>query len=133
MKIFVSGKVGQEIDSRTLMDLLRSRGHEVTFDWTTISHLRPYEDNRASAQEAAVLEIEGVKAADLLIVLAHEKGVGLYVELGAALALATPVIVRSLEPARSMFFFHPLVTIVRTDNDLLREVDKRSTSRTESA
>ena len=121
MNIFVSGKVGEEQSIRTVMDFLRSHGHHVTFDWTAIPHLKPYEENPVLSAKAAELEIKGVQSADVVIVLAHERGVGLFVELGAALALGKPVIVKSQHPAPTMFLFHPLVRMVSSDQELMVE------------
>lgn len=91
---------------------LEHLGYFVTFDWTQIPHLRPYEANADQSMEAAVLEIQGVAAADVLVLLSHERGVGMFVELGAALALGKAVIAVSRPPARTMFLFHPNVTVV---------------------
>jgi hypothetical protein len=122
MKLFVSGKVGAEAETRSVMTALRGRGHQITFDWTSIDHLRPYEENAAPSAHAAELELAGVAAADALVLLADERGVGMYVELGAALALGKPVYVVTAPPARTMFFFHPLVHIVRDTEELLRRL-----------
>lgn len=114
MKVFVSGKIGDDNDVRRVMAALRSRGHEITFDWTAIEHLRPYEQNQVASAAAAELELNGVATADALILLSHDRGVGMYVELGAALALGKSVFVVASPPARTMFFFHPLVTLVES-------------------
>src|SRR5262245_42814620 len=107
MKIFVSGKLGQETSIRELMGTLLGLGHEVTFDWTALGHLKPYEDHADEAARAAELEIEGVKSADALIVVSHEEGVGLFVEVGAAIGLGKPVFAVVPDVSRTMFFFHP--------------------------
>ena len=119
MKIFVSGKIGQDSDVRAVMAALRNQGHEITFDWTAIEHLRPYEENSRASSKAATLEVDGVRRADLLVLLTDDRGVGMFVELGAALALDKPVYVVSRPPARTMFFFHPLVTVVSSIDELL--------------
>lgn len=123
MNVFVSGKIGSEQDPAEFMRLLESRGHTITFDWTRIPHLRPYEENALQAQEAAILELDGVKAASVLVLLMHERGVGMFVEMGAALAFGKPVIVVAEPPARSMFLMHPQVKIVGTQEEALDIVD----------
>lgn len=121
MKFFVSGKVGSENDAKKLMDLLREAGHEITFDWTTISHLRPYDANVTASREAAVLEAAGVKDADVLVIVAHDRGVGMFVELGIALGVGIPVRIINDKESRSMFFHHPLVKQVKAIDDILKE------------
>ena len=121
MKFFVSGKVGVEGDVRAAMKVLRDAGHEITFDWTTIDHLRPYDENATASREAAVKETRGVEEADLLIVLAHDRGVGMYVELGIAIGSGVPVRVVTDVESRTMFFHHPLVKKVDSLEQILKE------------
>jgi len=121
MKFFVSGKVGVEGDVRAAMKVLRDAGHEITFDWTTIDHLRPYDENAAASREAAVKESRGVEDADVLIVLSHDRGVGMYVELGIAIGSGVPVRVVTNVESRTMFFHHPLVKKVDTIEQILKE------------
>ena len=121
MKFFVSGKVGVEGDARSVMNALRAAGHEITFDWTTIDHLRPYDENAAASREAAVKESHGVKDADVLIVLPHDQGVGIYVELGIAIGSGVPVRVVTNVESRTMFFHHPLVKKVDSLEQILKE------------
>jgi hypothetical protein len=124
MKLFVSGKIGAEADPAALMRLLQSYGHEVTFDWTTIPHLRPYEENAEASARAAALELAGVQDADVLVLVSHDRGVGMFVELGAALALGKPVVAVARPPARTMFFFHPLVSCVPGVDEVPAALDR---------
>ncbi len=121
MKFFVSGKVGVEGDVRAAMKVLRNAGHEITFDWTTIEHLRPYDENAAASREAAVKESRGVEDADVLIVLSHDRGVGMYVELGIAIGSGVPVRVVTNVESWTMFFHHPLVKKVDNLEQILKE------------
>jgi len=121
MKFFVSGKVGVEESVRQVMKALQDAGHEITFDWTTIEHLRPYDENPAACREAAIKESRGVKDADVFIVLAHDCGVGMYVELGIAIACGVPVRIVSDAESRTMFFHHPLVKKVNNLEQVLKE------------
>lgn len=126
MKFFVSGKVGVENDARKIMRLLEEGGHQITFDWTSIKHLRPYDKNAHASREAALAEARGVKDADVLVIVAHEKGVGMFVELGIAIGAGIPVRVIAGGDSRTMFFHHPLVTRVRDVKDVLEEFGSSS-------
>ena len=121
MKFFVSGKVGVEGDAKAAMKALREAGHEITFDWTEIEHLRPYDENTTASREAAFKESRGVQEADVLVVLAHNRGVGMYVELGIAIGCGVPVRVVTNEESRTMFFHHPLVRKVQSLEQILEE------------
>ena len=121
MKFFVSGKVGDEENVRNAIQELRNNGHQITFDWTQISHLRPYDQNVSHSREAAIKETEGVKSADVLVLLACKNGVGMYVELGMAIGLNIPIRIVTKEESRSMFFHHPLVKKVKGLAEIIEE------------
>ena len=121
MKFFVSGKVGTEENVRAVMKALQDVGHEITFDWTTIKHLRPYDKNVVASREAALKESRGVRNADVLIILAHDHGVGMYVELGIAIGCGIPIRVVADVESRTMFFHHPLVKKVDSLEQVLKE------------
>lgn len=121
MRFFVSGKVGVEDDAKAVMAALENAGHEISFDWTRISHLRPYDENSAASREAACKEARGVKDADVLVILAHQGGVGMYVELGIAIGAGIPIRVVTDGESRTMFFHHPLVKRVAAVQDVLDE------------
>ncbi len=121
MKFFVSGKVGLAGTALRVMEQLRAAGHEITFDWTTIPHLRPYDDNAKCSRETAILESRGVKNADVVVILAHEKGVGMFVEMGIAIGAGIPVRVITTDESRTMFFHHPLVRRVTDVDEVIKE------------
>lgn len=103
------------------MNALRNAGHTISFDWTSIRHLKPYDQNASESREAAVLEARAVKDADVLVVAAHDKGVGMYVELGIAIGAGVPIRVISGDASRTMFFHHPLVRIVESVDEIIAE------------
>jgi len=121
MKFFVSGKVGDDDICKSLMESLKGAGHEITFDWTSIEHLRPYDKNAAASREAAISEACGVKNADVLVIIAHDKGVGMYVELGIAIGAGIPVRVITKVESRTMFFHHPLVRKINSIDEVIEE------------
>lgn len=121
MKFFVSGKVGVQNDAKSAMKTLQDAGHQITFDWTTIEHLRPYDKNSSASREAAIQESRGVKDADVLVIIAHNKGVGMYVELGIAIGVGIPIRIVTDVESRSMFFHHPLVKRVNSIDEVIKE------------
>lgn len=110
------------------MTSLREAGFEVTFDWTVIPHLKPYEAREAESASAAVLELKGVEEADVLVVLEDSRGAGMYVEIGAALALRKPVIAVISGPVRSMFLLHPLVTRLSSEQEVIKHLQSLANS-----
>ena len=124
MKFFVSGKLGVEGDAIEVMAVLRIAGHEITFDWTAAPYLKPYDENVEACQKAAVIDSQGVKDADVLVILPHERGVGMYVELGIAVGFGIPVRVITNKKSRTMFFHHPLVKRVSGVQEIIEEFSR---------
>ena len=123
MKVFVSGKLGEEAKVRRFNAQLLGRGHELSLDWTELPHLRPYARNRTLANEVATREAQSVASSDVLILLADRDGKGMYVELGIALGLGIPVIVLTDDDESTMFYQHSLVTVAATIEEVFDELE----------
>lgn len=121
MKFFVSGKLGLEENAREAMNALRDAGHQITFDWTDVEHLRPYDENTLACRKVSVRESNGVKEANVLVIIPHNEGVGMYVELGIAIGIGIPVRVVTSEESQSLFFHHPLVKKVSSIEEVIAE------------
>lgn len=103
MKFYVATKWENAPRARDVMYELVGMGHEITHDWTQY----PQEDTRA-----AVEDLEGVKAADAIIVIAEKDFayLGTLVEIGCALGLGKNVyVLGDAYVTTSLFFRHPLV------------------------
>lgn len=68
-----------------------------------------------------MLETRGVKDSDVVVIIAHDRGVGMFVEMGIAIGLGIPVRVITNQESRTMFFHHPLVKRVRGIAEILTE------------
>lgn len=112
---------------RTLLDA----GHTITFDWTVCPKVPSYEEDPELCRSISIDEVNAVKEADILILLDFHKGVGMYIEAGVALASDIPVYVVSPHSPRSMFFLHPLVTLVQSVEEVLDAVGKGHDGRAE--
>jgi len=106
-----------------LASVLRFWGWQHTYDWTTCGSVRHGEE--AWLTEIAEKEIQGVRDADILIVLlpGHR---GTHVELGAALALAKTVFIwaetdDAFDERACNFYYSPNVT--RVTGDILRLIE----------
>ena len=119
MKIYVAAKFEEASRAHEVMAQLRAAGHIITHDWTgeavgdrTGDVLESY------LRRCAEADINGVFEADLLLLLNHPAGKGIFVELGAALVLSKPVIVVDRERAPNNIFFH------MTECDHVRTIDE---------
>ncbi len=93
MRVYVAAKFEDKVLARDAMAKLRAVGHEITYDWTVEDDTKaePGKLDEYHA-ECAERDIEGVQDAEVLVIFPHERGKGLYVELGVALGASIPVV-----------------------------------------
>lgn len=111
-RFFLSTQLDQSAKADAISASLELRGWKRTFTWNV-------DDGSATDGHArkAIAELEGVRAADVLVVLLPG-GRGTHVEIGAALALGKPVILHAPDretletPYACVFHYHPLVKIL---------------------
>lgn len=124
MRIYVAGKIGAENGPSEFMRVLEERGHTISFDWTQLPHLKPYAEHASDSAEAAIAELMGVATANLIVMLVHPRGVGMYVELGAALMMSKQILAVYEGDPPSMFLMHPRVQHVSTTDEALALIDR---------
>lgn len=111
-RFYLSTRKDDSARANAVSEALKARGWERTFEWTP-------QDGEGSDGHAkiAVKELEGVREADVLVVLLPG-GYGTHVEIRAALALGKAVIIHSPDrktletPYRCVFHYHPLVKLL---------------------
>lgn len=123
LKFYISSRVKKRDLTRSLIHQLRSRGHTISFDWTTYPSAKPYHENKEEAAKGSEAMIRGVKSCDVFILFLDLRGgTGMFVELGVALAAKRRVFIIAPRITRPIFFFHPLITHVRSIKELLGEI-----------
>ena len=109
---YLSTRKDRSSQAKVVLESLKAHGWEPTFVWSDVDDNGP--DGYA---DVALAELEGVREADVLIVLLPG-GYGTHVEIGAALALGKPVIIhapdhKTLEtPYPCIFHYHPGVKLL---------------------
>src|SRR5260370_27533871 len=88
-RFYVSSRKDRSAQADALSEVLKARGWKRTYEWTAQDGKDP--DGHA---EIAIKELEGVREADVLVVLLPG-GYGTHVEIGAALPLGKTVIIHS--------------------------------------
>jgi hypothetical protein len=85
-KIYVAGKWQEKDSVRQVMSILVKLGHTITYDWTQ-------HDDADDSYECALADLNGVAEANYIVVIADKllSYRGVFVEIGAALALNKPV------------------------------------------
>jgi len=133
VKVFVSGQLGEIAEVRRVFALLKDAGHTITHDWTSTDGFldtpRAKLDNKPESARRAEADIQGVLDCDVYILLSDNKSVGkgMYVELGAALALkqsGKDIRVFVVGPMNhlTLFYLHPDVTHFLTIESLLEQI-----------
>ncbi len=84
MKFYIASKLSNYKQVQTLSKSLKDFGWKHTFDWTTLEFTK--EANIETLKDISKKEFDGVKNADVIIILTPE-GTGTHIELGIAAAL----------------------------------------------
>ena len=133
MKVFVSGQIGEKEEIRQVYTRLQEEGFTITHDWTETDDLAITDKFSEEAGIRAAKDIKGVCDADIYIIVTDNKecGKGMYVELGAALALAqigkdilVYVVGRRNHP--SIFYGHPAVIYFEHLDECIQTIKARS-------
>lgn len=136
MKIFVSGQITDLENVRSVQNRIISEGHDITHDWTRnetgekmLAGDEAKLSNLVETGRRADLDIQGVVTADVYVACTDNKkpGKGMYVELGAALALNsvnnTPrVCIIGALNHMSIFYFHPAVERFSTVDEFIKSL-----------
>jgi len=127
MKVYVATKFEEATLAKRTMEALEVDGHSITHDWTgENSSGKEGEELRKYLLKCALADLNGVKDCDVLILLNHPHGKGMFTELGMALAFGKKVIVYAPERANNIFFSLPHCTLVQTIGEAIELVQKWS-------
>lgn len=126
LPVYVAGKTHDFREVRVIQDIVRRCGGEITHDWTHAveAHGPEHEAKRPTFKEArlyAQYDMSGVGRAKLVIAYPSPDWCGTLLEIGAAMALGTPVLFTGQPFQRSVFWALPNVYVLAGDTDALRE------------
>jgi nucleoside 2-deoxyribosyltransferase len=127
VKIYVAGRFQSYEKVRACIDMLRDQGYEITYDWTRTPEFgedghpkhgaNGQEQPRGLLQHYAQNDIQGVRSADALVLLADDSLAGAWVEMGIALERSIPIYV--VKPERWTIFLECFqVTVFGTQEEL---------------
>lgn len=134
MKFFISGQIDDATNVRAQMDEVTAAGHTITHDWTATDVFLGSSDAKLANQDEsgkrAAKDIVGVVDCDVYVLSSDNQSVGkgMYVELGAALALNEKVgkpqvyIIGKMNHL-SVFYLHPAVKQMGTIADVIKAVN----------
>ena len=111
-RFYLSTQKDRNAEALPLLDALRAKGWERTFDWAGLEA-----SSESEYAHLAMAEIAGIRDADVVIVILPG-GRGTHIEIGVALAMGKPVILhapnrKTLEtPYPCAFHYHPKVKLL---------------------
>src|SRR6267143_5284324 len=111
-RFFVSARKDRSAEADALSTELKRRVWQRTYEWNALDG-----ETLEELAKFAIAEMDGVRKADVLIVLLPG-GFGTHVEIGAALALGKPVVLHAPDPEtlekpyRCVFHYHPGVKLL---------------------
>lgn len=118
MKIYIATKFENQQNFHELAEKLRARGHTITHDWTTESCEGMDGAERFHyTQQCAIKDVQGVAAADAVVVITHPKLSGALTELGVAIGLNKRIVIVNPwnpEAPYNIFYHLPYVEHVKT-------------------
>lgn len=134
MKVFVSGQINDTEFVRSVQEALIEVGHVITHDWTEtdvfLGSSKSKLNNPIESGLRAKKDIQGVIDADVYVLCSSNKdvGKGMYVELGAALALKQSyrpnlmIFILGDMNHLSVFYLHSSVVHVFSVKELLEKL-----------
>ncbi len=126
MKIYVASKWEEHETVRNIMTELESLGHTITCDWT--NHEYPKNNVNQQLMEYAIMDIDGVRDADMVIVYAvnptytYRGAIG---EMTAAIALDKRVCLIGHGIDECIFVNHPLVRRFNSMTEIIKYLERK--------
>ncbi len=124
--VYVASSLTNIERAKAIISHLAKVGFYITYDWTVYADTTAPDGNQGTSEErkqAAQLDMDGVRAADVVLVLTpdqKEQGAGYLVEMGMAIALDKIVYCTGLLMNRSVF--HELTTRFDTDEAAIADI-----------
>jgi hypothetical protein len=122
VRVYVASKFEEKEYVAELYEWLREDGHVITHDWTG-------EDDAGKSgaeldtyhTKCARQDVDGVMEAEAVVLLPHDRGKGLYVEMGIAIGLGLPIVCWKYDGTlpECIFLKHPDVIHVDTQKGVL--------------
>lgn len=127
MKFYVASSVKNKIQTRRLLQDLRSQNHDFTVDWTLEKTIATHERdaNQAEVRAISLRDYEGIVNSDVFVLITEpSEGRSMYVELGIAIASRVSgkkpyVFVLGQKNDESIFYYHPAVKRVHDLAEIL--------------
>lgn len=120
MRLFVASSYLNRKVAQDVQRLLVTVGHSITFDWTQPEDLSV----PGASTEKALADARGVVLAEAVVVVWPGR-LGTATEIGIAIGCGIPIYILGKPNRPSIYWNHPLVTIVNSRAELLYYLGER--------
>lgn len=85
MKWYFASRTRHQKKIQELCDVMKSNGHEVSYEWSKLGILKPYHDNSEQCSSIADSISCALKETDIFVLFSDKEGTDMYLELGIAI------------------------------------------------
>jgi nucleoside 2-deoxyribosyltransferase len=131
MKFYIAARFLRKDDVKNAHKIIKERGHEIAYDWTSHQNIMPFEENPDKSSDYASKDIKGVLDSDVFIALCDksEGSTGMHTEIGAAMVSfilrGKPLVyIVGKENSKAMFYFHPASKRFSDLEEVLSDIGK---------
>jgi nucleoside 2-deoxyribosyltransferase len=107
-RIYVAGPWLDRFNAANVAQVFEERGHTITHKWWLYEGEGEHKESEEFMQNCAKLDLDGVKHADVVVVLNTYKSEGKAVEQGIAIGYGIPIILITPGERPSANIFHHL-------------------------
>ena len=123
MKWYFASRMRHKESIDKIVNFLKSQNHEVVYEWSKLSSLKPYKENSNKASLVAKEISISLKNVDVFVLISDEAGTDMFIELGIVLGRwlnnsKTKIYSVGKFNDRSLMHFHPAIKRVDKLSDV---------------
>lgn len=128
MKFYIAVALTELEKVQAMYEIIISKWHEISVDWTGEVVPRPFTENSQLAQDFAIRDVKWVQDSDVFVIVTDTESRWLFIELWVAIE-------RNLQAGKpkiysiwknkdmSIFYFHPSMKIVENIEKVLEDLE----------
>src|SRR2546430_1117245 len=127
LKIYIAAPWKSKDQMASIATSVEALGHVITKKWWTVEDTKESDpQGPAILMQQAADDLEGVRNADLVLVINSTKSEGKAFEQGAAIALGKPILIvgKRVEFSQNVFHYLPSYYWVNTIEDALKMLER---------
>ena len=127
MKWYIASRTKHSQTVANIIKKLEAEEHTVTFDWTGLPDLRPFEQHAEACRILSNQISSSILASDVFVLISDPEGTDMFIELGIAIAQhmkyqSPKIFVIGPHNKRSLMHFHPSIKHVENFDEIVEIV-----------